>query len=254
MRRAVGGCLSHWLLALGFLACPSSGQEPEAPAAGPAAAAVLRKARETGALSRVLGSRWFEDEADSVVHVKGEALEGGALRFSIEFLPVAAMREERTRLACEVGPDGAVRAVESEMVRGAERVRVSGEVKEGKLTLVADPGGERWESPWPAEALPLPILVFVLPALCDQELPPRLAVRVFHGFDRRVEESRGSLRWAREGEAWRVEMRDLAPGQPGSRVVAEPGTGALREVVIGGMRMKPITPEDGQSKAGKRAE
>lgn len=238
-------------IGLGFLPGPLLAQSPDPPA-GPAAAAVLLRALESKALERVLGSRWFEDETGSVVHVKGEKLEGGAHRFTLEFLPVAAMREERTTLRCEVGPDGLVRAVESELVRGKERTRLAGQVKDGRLTVKLEPGGETRESAWPAEALPLPLLAFVLPALCDQELPAKLAVRVFNGFDEAVEERTGSLEWATKDGAWVVELRDLAPGQAGSKVVVDPATGALREVVLGGMKMKPISVEEGEEKTGKK--
>lgn len=234
LRRAI-----FLLLACALVARP---QDPPPPPAGPAAREVLAKALQGPAAERLLAVRWFEDEGGGVVRVEGERQDGG-LRLSVTFLPVGAMREERTRVSCEVGPDGAVRVVESESVRGRERFAARGEVREGKLHLVAEEG-ETSTAEWGEEVLPLPLLAFALPALCDQGLPARLRVRVFHGFSREPEEKLATLTWSEQDGAWKVEVTALAEGQPGTRVVSEAGTGAPREVVLSGMRLTPIDAQE----------
>jgi hypothetical protein len=242
--------LRRAICALGVaLAGVVAAQEPEAPPAGPALAAALRQAEQSGALERLLVPRWFEDEAGGVVRARGERLEGGGLRLSVEFLPVAAMREERTRLSCDLGPDGAVRALESESVRGAQRTLTRGEVVDGKLHLRAEPGGEASTCEWGPEVLPLPLLAFALPALCDQGLPARLGLRVFHGFARAPEERRATLTWEARDGTWHVQVSPLSEGQPGCRFVLD-AQGAPRELVLSGMRLTPIDAAEGQRRVG----
>lgn len=238
LRRAIFGWFALALIAL----APARAEDPPA---APAVAKALQSALRGPARERLLTPRWFEDETGGVVRCAGEALEDGGLRLSLTFLPVAAMREERTRLVCEVGPDGLVRAVENELVRGEERLHNRGRIAEGELRLETGEG-QVTTAAWGPDVLPLPLLVCALPALCDQGLPERLQARLFHGFSERPEKKLATISWSAADGAWRVQATALAEGQAGTLLVVEEGTARPREVVLAGLRLTPISAEEAQ--------
>lgn len=248
LRRAIiGFCLG---ITVAALAQESTPLPP--PAAGAALAQVLERARASGALERLLAPRWLEDETGGVVRFACERLEGGGLRCELAFLPVGAMRPERTRLSCELDAEGAVRRVASESVRGEERLGVKGEVRDGRLGLRREPDGAVRESEWGPDTLPLPLLALALAALADQGLPAVVAVRAFQGFGQAPEKTATELRWARsEAGGWELSIGPLAEGQGASRIAVD-AAGAPREVVLSGLKLAPITAEEAARRLGNR--
>lgn len=230
---------------------PEEAPRPQAEPAGGALAAVLSRARTSGALERLLVPRWFEDETGGVVRFACEPLQGGGLRCELAFLPVGAMREERTRLLCEVDATGSVRQVASESVRGQERHGLTGEVRDGRLALRLQPGDEAREAEWGPEVLPLPLLALVLAALADQGLPEAATARAFQGFAPAPEKTTTELRWKRSDAGWELTIGPLAEGQDASRIAADP-SGAPREVVLSGLKLTPITAEEAARRLGTR--
>lgn len=238
-------------ICLGLVGAAVAREGPKAEPAGGALAVVLSRARTSGALERLFVPRWFEDESGGVVRFACEPLQGGGLRCELAFLPVGAMREERTRLTCEVDAAGAVRQVASESVRGQERHGLEGEVRDGRLALRLRSGGEARESEWGPEALPLPLLAFALAALADQGLPEAVTVRAFQGFGPAPEATTTELRWKRSGAGWELTIGPLAEGQGASRIAVD-AAGAPREVVLSGLTLTPITAEEAARRLGTR--
>ncbi|MCO5171471.1 MAG: hypothetical protein M9894_34655 [Planctomycetes bacterium] len=150
-------------------------------------ARVVARAREAGALERVVGlhpfimTRHFRDDE-------------GAPRFDRRFLMTyrIAVDDDALRLDVEVKPEGAPGQVDIGYVVGLDGrlrsmvavtgERVEAEVRDGALVVRLVDQGKTVEHPWDDRLLPKIVAAFVLPMLADQGLPEAWAFRDLNPF------------------------------------------------------------------------
>jgi len=264
-------------LALVLAAAPAPAED-DAPRA--VLGRVLTTARDSGALERVLGERFFrydarppgaagqdegegESEGEADGEGKGKAddepefvmiLRGRAAEETCTLEAEIVGREVRLRVAYTLGFDGGLRTVAITLAERADQVEGSGEVTDGVLSLeLRTPDGARTEEiAWPDDAVPETLAMFFLPSLADQGLPDPFRFRPFSGEDFRLEPGEAVLEGAGEvatddGPARDLVVRILERRQLARiRVLAaDDRPGELREVVIDDRkRITPLAPED----------
>lgn len=188
--RRVGGLLG----AVAILGLASSARaQGAAPVTSESAvdvfARVVGRARETGAIERVVGlhpfimTRHFFDDAGSprferrflmTYEVAIDDAEG-VLRLDVRVRPEAAPGQ--VEIGYVVGLDGRLRSMRA--VTGAT---VTAEVRAGKLVVEAVDEGTTVEHAWDDAILPKIVGAFVLPMLADQGLPEAWSFRDLSPF------------------------------------------------------------------------
>jgi hypothetical protein len=164
---------------------------------------LLTRARESGALERVLGERFYRYDRVQ----KDSSLEGkdpdlilvtrGAQDSAQETLTLSftlANADVRLELAYTYGFDGALRSMAVHIKQGAQDIRGQGDVgADGALALQIARGDEEpqtREVAWHDDALPELMSLIVLPVLADQGLPDAVTFYAFEGEDLRLNDSR----------------------------------------------------------------
>lgn len=177
--------------ALGLTTLAQARAQDVAPVSSDAAAdvfaRVVARARETGALERVVGlhpfimTRHFRDD-------------DGAPRFERRFLMTyrIAVDDDALRLDVVVQPEGAPGQVDIGYVVGLDGrmrsmvaltgERVEAEVRDGTLVVRQVDQGKTVEHPWDDRLLPKIVAAFVLPMLADQGLPEAWTFRDLNPF------------------------------------------------------------------------
>lgn len=188
MKLARSGSLA---LAAGLALAGVAAAQDVAPVSSDAAAdvfaRVVARARETGALERVVGlhpfimTRHFRDD-------------DGAPRFERRFLMTyrIAVDADALRLDVVVQPEGAPGQVDIGYVVGLDGrmrsmvaltgERVEAEVRDGTLVVRQVDQGKTVEHPWDDRLLPKIVAAFVLPMLADQGLPEAWTFRDLNPF------------------------------------------------------------------------
>lgn len=243
MNRVAWGTVALALVAL----APQARGQDVAPVASESAvevfARVVGRARETGAIERVLGLHPFI----MTRHVYDDA---GATRFERRFLMTYELAIDEAqaalRLDVRVRPEGGPGEVEIGYVVGLDgRLRsmravtgstVTAEVREGKLVVRVLEEGTTVEHAWDERLLPKIVGAFVLPMLADQGLPEAWTFRDLNPFGqvtrpiemRALGEVEGVATWATfEGRVFEGRPRATTRVQVGRE-----GEGAGRVVRI----------------------
>jgi hypothetical protein len=175
-------------LTLALAGLAQAQQGPPAPPPPLELGPLLQRAKESQAIDRVLGDRWFH-----MTGPRGEAL------LRVRLVPV----EEPPGLAYDAllrtldrpgavstqfvfGWDGVMQAFRNGVQAPGDEALVEGRVEEGVLKLTRTKGGEttQEEVAWQPAAIPAPIAMFVLPSLIDQGIPAEGAL--FMQFDEQL--------------------------------------------------------------------
>jgi hypothetical protein len=185
---------------------------------------LLQRAKESQAIDRVLGDRWFH-----MTGPRGEAL------LRVRLVPV----EQPPGLAYDallrtldrpgavstqfvIGWDGVMQAFRNGVQAPGDETMVEGRVEGTKLKLTSTKGGEttQEELPWQSVAIPAPIAMFVLPSLIDQGIPADGAL--FMQFDEQM------MRYSARAIRGIRPAADVGPGLNEVRVTMATGPRALQ--------------------------
>ncbi len=227
---------------------PSARAQDVAPVSSEAAvdvfARVVARARETGAIERVLGLHPF------IMTRHGYDDDGKPLserRFLMTYELAIDEAEQQLRLGVRVRPEAFWGQVEIDYVVGLDgRLRsmravtgstVTAEVREGKLVITAVDEGATVEHAWDDAILPKIVGAFVLPMLADQGLPEAWTFRDLNPFGTvtrpivmRTQGEGGVATWATfEGRVFDGQPRPTTRVQVGGE---DAGEGAARVVRI----------------------
>lgn len=207
----VGGALVVAVLGLASVARAQDVAPVSSESAVDVFARVVGRARETGAIERVLGLHPF-------IMTRHMFDEAGKPRFERRFLMTYELAideaEEALRLDVRVRPEGAPGQVEIGYVVGLDgRLRsmravtgssVTAEVRDGKLVIDFVDEGRKTQHAWDDGILPKIVGAFVLPMLADQGLPEAWTFRDLNPFGtltrpivmRAAGEAEGVATWA----------------------------------------------------------
>lgn len=191
---AAFGCLAG--------ASPALAQEEAAPCG--VVARVLQRARESGALERVLGARHFklavskkagenagqkagEKPRGQTCVVRGELLDGDRLRFEYErrWRDKKSVYVERQRVEIGLADGHTYRYSQlSGTVSDPEPFGLEGTLSGRTFTMVQCPdrGGDASSFPWSDDTVARLLVLYVLPALFDQGLPGQWACTDLEGY------------------------------------------------------------------------
>lgn len=219
------------LVLLALFAVPAAAQ---APTAREALGEALTKARETGALARVLGVRHMcLDDTDGAALVTLEAAmvdDDQAVRLAMSCVDTAGRGRGRERaMAFAYGFDGALRRFE--LSKGTKRLE--GRMEDRTLVISGGPRERRYE--WDDHAVPIEVALFFLSSLADQGLPERLVMRPFEGDSGHLEPLLTAIETLGDGQdqGWSVAVAPALPFVQGGEARVD-ARGALVEVVFGG--------------------
>ena len=214
---------------------------------------MLRKARDAGALDRILEERNYlrtwNDSFDAVVTTRGKRLEDGS---GISFEVVTDVRNLKPRLEREMVVvlfDGRLRKLVMEVREGGKTRKGEAELQEGKATdleIRSDDGAAQKVKLKPnANSLPSSVLRFLLPTLHDQGLPAELPFGYLDG-------SPALGRLQHEGAEITIVDRPQQPPQDHYRIRV--GEGKLIEASHRQHKLTAITPEEAKRRLAAKQE
>ena len=224
----------------------------------PVLAKLFETARESGALKRVLGERYYHyvrsgGDEKVLVTVKGsldDPESPTSYRCDVELRTQGGMREETTTFTCDVALTGEIQRLSFRLVRGRARIESEGAVQDGKLRLTVrstqggEPSTESKELSWGPDVLPFSLAVFVIPALCDQGLPEALTFRAFHHARLQANRSTSELTVSTLGGVRTLSMTQFVLMQPPVTVTVAEG-GVLKEIQLAEHdRLAPISADE----------